>query len=206
MHDGLHNSEDRRAQAELLLVGKQDRQDVIRVGERGVDAQSRGLAERAVAGLVALEHAAVELFRRSASRISIDGCRSPHNGEWLRLLRSHRVGSVTTGSGEVERRSRTSLPFCSAGRSAACHPEPARGLWGFQSSATDPDLGFYAARSYSQMRPPGTARRWMRFRDSAKRAHCCPRFLRLAGWHDVAWGGYCENRYVTSSKESTAKA
>jgi hypothetical protein len=47
--------------AERLLAGKQDRQDVVRVGERGVDAQSRGLAERVVAGLVALEHAAIEL-------------------------------------------------------------------------------------------------------------------------------------------------
>ncbi len=30
---------------------------------------------------------------------------------------------------------------------------------GFQNSATGPDLGFYAARSYSLMRPPRTGRR-----------------------------------------------
>ena len=29
-------------------------------------------------------------------------------------------------------------------------------------SATGPDLGFYAARSYSLMRPPRTGRRWIR--------------------------------------------
>jgi hypothetical protein len=33
---------------------------------------------------------------------------------------------------------------------------------GFQHSATSPDLGFYAARSYSLMRPPRTGRRWVR--------------------------------------------
>ena len=38
-------------------------------------------------------------------------------------------------------------------------------LVGFQNSATGPGLGFYAARSYSWMRPPRTGRRWMRFRD-----------------------------------------
>ena len=36
-------------------------------------------------------------------------------------------------------------------------------LAGFQNSATGPDLGFYAARSYSLMRPPRTGRRWIRF-------------------------------------------
>ena len=36
---------------------------------------------------------------------------------------------------------------------------------GFQNSATGPDLGFYAARSYSLMRPPRTGRRWIRFRE-----------------------------------------
>ena len=29
---------------------------------------------------------------------------------------------------------------------------------GFQKSATGPDMGFYAARSYSLRRPPGTGR------------------------------------------------
>jgi len=33
---------------------------------------------------------------------------------------------------------------------------------GFQNSATNPDLGFYAARSYSLMRPPRTGRCWIR--------------------------------------------
>ena len=35
---------------------------------------------------------------------------------------------------------------------------------GFQNSATGPELGFYAARSYSLMRPPRTGRRLIRFR------------------------------------------
>ena len=35
----------------------------------------------------------------------------------------------------------------------------------FQNSAIGPDLGFYAARSYSLMRPPSTGRRWIRFRE-----------------------------------------
>jgi hypothetical protein len=34
---------------------------------------------------------------------------------------------------------------------------------GFQNSATSPELGFYAARSYSLMRPPRTGRRLIRF-------------------------------------------
>ena len=33
---------------------------------------------------------------------------------------------------------------------------------GFRNSATRPDLGFYAARSYSLMRPPRTGRRLIR--------------------------------------------
>jgi len=33
---------------------------------------------------------------------------------------------------------------------------------GFQNSATSLDLGFYAARSYSLMSPPSTARRLIR--------------------------------------------
>ena len=36
---------------------------------------------------------------------------------------------------------------------------------GFQNSATSLDLGFYAARSYSLMRPLRTGRRLIRFRD-----------------------------------------
>ena len=36
---------------------------------------------------------------------------------------------------------------------------------GFQNSATGPDLGFYAAHSYSLMRPPRTGRRLIRFRE-----------------------------------------
>jgi hypothetical protein len=34
---------------------------------------------------------------------------------------------------------------------------------GFQNSAIDSDLGFYAARSYSLMRPPRTGRRLIRW-------------------------------------------
>ena len=41
---------------------------------------------------------------------------------------------------------------CCAGISACGVPELGHG----------PDLGFYAARSYSLMRPPRTGRRWMR--------------------------------------------
>ena len=36
---------------------------------------------------------------------------------------------------------------------------------GFQNSATRPDLGFYAARSYPLMKPPRTGRRWIRARE-----------------------------------------
>jgi hypothetical protein len=36
---------------------------------------------------------------------------------------------------------------------------------GFHNSATGADLGFYAARSYSLMRPPRTGRRWIRSRE-----------------------------------------
>ncbi len=36
---------------------------------------------------------------------------------------------------------------------------------GFQNSATSPDLGFYAARSYSLMRAPRTGRRLIRSRE-----------------------------------------
>ena len=44
-------------------------------------------------------------------------------------------------------------------------PVPGFGLLlppGFQNSAAGPDLGFYAAGSYSLMRPPRTGRRWIR--------------------------------------------
>ena len=43
-------------------------------------------------------------------------------------------------------------------RRSAYHPV------GFHNSATGADLGFYAARSYSLMRPPRTDRRWIRSR------------------------------------------
>ena len=46
-----------------------------------------------------------------------------------------------------------------SGRVDPLYPPPV----GFQNSATGPDLGFYAARSYSLMRPPRTGRRWIRF-------------------------------------------
>lgn len=36
------------------------------------------------------------------------------------------------------------------------------GAAGFQNSATDPDLGFYAERSYSLTRPPTMGRRLIR--------------------------------------------
>src|SRR5262249_21492517 len=46
------------------------------------------------------------------------------------------------------------------------HPRRPRALpVGFQNSATGPGLVFYAARSYSLVRPPGTGRRSIRFRD-----------------------------------------
>jgi hypothetical protein len=41
------------------------------------------------------------------------------------------------------------------------HPGPV----GFHNSATGADLGFYAARSYSLIKPPSTARRWIRSRE-----------------------------------------
>lgn len=36
---------------------------------------------------------------------------------------------------------------------------------GFRNSATGPDLGFYAARLYSLMRPPSRGWRWIRLRE-----------------------------------------
>ena len=56
----------------------------------------------------------------------------------------------------IEAETRASLE---AGSAAWWLLEPAR----FQNSAIGPDLGFYAARSYSLMRPPRTGRRWIRF-------------------------------------------
>src|SRR5450631_531054 len=44
----------------------------------------------------------------------------------------------------------------------AAHDRYGRVPVGFQNSAAGPGLGFYAARSYSLMRPPRTGRRWMR--------------------------------------------
>ena len=44
------------------------------------------------------------------------------------------------------------------------HLEPSWPV-GFQNSAMGPDLGFYAARSYSLMRPPRTGRHLIRFRE-----------------------------------------
>jgi hypothetical protein len=38
-------------------------------------------------------------------------------------------------------------------------------LVGYQNSATGPDLAFYAARSYSLMRPPRTGRRLICLRE-----------------------------------------
>ena len=58
----------------------------------------------------------------------------------------------------IEAETRASLE---AGSAAWWLLEPAR----FQNSAIGPDLGFYAARSYSLMRPPRTGRRWIRFRE-----------------------------------------
>jgi hypothetical protein len=46
-------------------------------------------------------------------------------------------------------------PFTTDGLLAVAMPV------GFQNSATGVDLGFYAARSYSLMRPPRTGRRWI---------------------------------------------
>ena len=47
-------------------------------------------------------------------------------------------------------------------RHAITRPKQTVAPVGFQNSATGPDLGFYAARSYSLMRPPRTGRRLIR--------------------------------------------
>ncbi len=61
------------------------------------------------------------------------------------------------------RRTRANIAGCSD--QAHCGDPPAH-TWcrslGFQNSAAGPDLGFYAARSYSLMRPPRTGRRLVR--------------------------------------------
>ena len=44
-------------------------------------------------------------------------------------------------------------------------PPPAGSACGVQNSAVGADLGFYAARSYSLMRPPRMGQRWIRFRE-----------------------------------------
>ena len=52
------------------------------------------------------------------------------------------------------------------GRHVASCPrcrEEVAGLVGLQNSAIGADLGFYAARSYSLMRPPRTSRRLIRW-------------------------------------------
>jgi len=67
------------------------------------------------------------------------------------------------------------------------------GLWGFQNSTTRLDLGFYAARSYSLMRPPRTGRRLSRSLDRSAthgprpvRVHCDPEDVHVtaADLHD----------------------
>ncbi len=47
----------------------------------------------------------------------------------------------------------------------AAELELARQLVGFHISAAGADLGFYAVRSYSLIRPPRTGRRWIRSRE-----------------------------------------
>jgi hypothetical protein len=53
---------------------------------------------------------------------------------------------------------------------------------GFHNSATGADLGFYAIRSYSLIRPPRTGRRWTRSRERS-----------ATGWSGRGWGaGGCD--------------
>ena len=52
---------------------------------------------------------------------------------------------------------------------------------GFQNSATGADLGFYAARSYSLMRPPRTGRRLIRSWERPGTGSCEPPASRWAG-------------------------
>ena len=49
-----------------------------------------------------------------------------------------------------------------ASRLASLHEGPGLPPVGFQNSVTGADLHFYAARSYSLMRPRRTGRRWIR--------------------------------------------
>ena len=58
-----------------------------------------------------------------------------------------------------------SVPPVNAGSSRCSRSIPAP--VGFQNSATGPDMGFYAARSYSLMRPPRTSRHLIRCREKS---------------------------------------
>jgi hypothetical protein len=58
----------------------------------------------------------------------------------------------------------TGLPLIEGARLLG-DPAAVAQLVGFQNLATGPDLGFYAARSYSLMRPPRTGRRLIRSRE-----------------------------------------
>src|SRR5438477_11453603 len=69
----------------------------------------------------------------------------------------HGRASVTAGT--IFDRTRTPLTVWVHGVLAVRHPV------GFQNSAAGPDLGFYAARSYSLMRPPRTGRRLICLRE-----------------------------------------
>jgi hypothetical protein len=51
-----------------------------------------------------------------------------------------------------------------------------RRLVGFRNSATDPDLGFYAARLYSLMRPPRRGWRWIRLRERSATGCRVPKY------------------------------
>jgi uncharacterized protein (TIGR03086 family) len=69
------------------------------------------------------------------------------------------AGIVVGGAGDATRRYVSCLA-CGAGRSGRARTS--RDPVGFQNSATAIDLGFYAARSYSLMKPPRTGRRLIR--------------------------------------------
>jgi hypothetical protein len=74
------------------------------------------------------------------------------------LPRWPRMAAVVRSNGpHLSRTLCPSLP-APASRCTALPAEPV----GFQNSATNLDLGFYAARSYSLMRPPRTGRRLIR--------------------------------------------
>jgi uncharacterized protein DUF5753 len=69
------------------------------------------------------------------------------------------VGSTATMAGQMRRLGEVAaLPNVTIQiLPAVAHPVR------FQNSATSPGLGFYAARSYSLMRPPRMGQRWIRF-------------------------------------------